>query len=218
MNPPTFLWLILLPAAFSALAYLVGRLVRRETLWYLPYATALVGLLTAWLPFGLAASQLTRGETLQYQYGSIALRMDALSLLLSAITLGLGTLVVLCSGPYLSKESGQEKFYAMLLLMISMIVGLACATDLFNLWIWFEAMAVTSYLLVAFYRQQPASLEAGFKYLVQNAAGSVLVVVGVGLVFAATGSLSLADIRAAGSASPLLLAASALFVIGFGVE
>ena len=57
----------------------------------------------------------------------------------SAVVLGLGTLVAIYSGPYLSKETGQEKFYAMLLLMISMIIGLGCATDLFNLWIWFEA-------------------------------------------------------------------------------
>jgi proton-translocating NADH-quinone oxidoreductase chain N len=218
MNLPTFLWLIVLPALFSALAYLVGRLVRRPGLWYLPYLVALLGLLGAWIPFGLAAAQLVHGDTLEYRFGSVLLRMDALSLLLSALVLGLGTLVVLYSGPYLSKESGQEKFYAMLLLMISMIIGLACATDLFNLWIWFEAMAVTSYLLVAFYRDQPASLEAGFKYLVQNAAGSVLVVVGIALVFASTGTVNLTQIRNVAVPSGLLLAAGALFIIGFGVK
>ncbi len=218
MNAPAFLWLILLPALFSAVAYLVGRLVRAASLWYLPYATTLVGLLAAWVPFAIAASQLMSGASLEYQYGSVSLRMDPLSLLLAALALGLGTLVVLYSGPYLSKEEGQEKFYAMLLLMIAMIIGLACATDLFNLWIWFEAMALTSYPLVAFYRQQPASLEAGFKYLVQNAVGSVLVVVAIGLVFAATGTLNLAAIRSAASSSSLLLAAGALFVIGFGVK
>ncbi len=218
MNLPAFLWLILLPAAFAALAYLVGRLVNRPALWYLPAVIALVSLLASWLPFGLAAAQLFRGDVPEYRFGSVLLRMDALSLLMSALVLGLGTLVVLFSGPYLSKESGQEKFYAMLLLMIAMIVGLACATDLFNLWIWFEAMAVTSYLLVAFYRQQPTSLEAGFKYLVQNAAGSVLVVTGIALVFASAGTLDLAQIRTAASSSSLLLAAGALFVIGFGVK
>ncbi len=218
MNLPAFLWLILVPATFSALAYLIGRLVRRPSLWYLPYATALIGLAITWVPFGMATSQLLNGGTPEFRYGSIALRMDGLSLLLSALVLGLGTLATLYSGPYLSKEAGQEKFYAMLLLMISMIVGLSCATDLFNLWIWFEAMAVTSYLLVAFYREQPASLEAGFKYLVQNAAGSVLVVVGIALVFAATGSLDLATIRTAAAPTMLLLAAGALFVIGFGVK
>jgi formate hydrogenlyase subunit 3/multisubunit Na+/H+ antiporter MnhD subunit len=66
-------------------------------------------------------------------------------------------------------EVGEEKYYAMLLAMIGLIIGLGCANDLFNFWMWFEAMAVSSYLLVAFYREQSASLEAGIKYLVQSA-------------------------------------------------
>jgi proton-translocating NADH-quinone oxidoreductase chain N len=106
----------------------------------------------------------------------------------------------------------------MLILMTSVIIGLGCATDLFNLWIWFEAMAVTSYLLVAFYRDQPASLEAGFKYLVQSAAGSALIVVGIALVFAETGTMELAKIRSVATPSPLFIVAGALFLIGFGVK
>ena len=144
---------------------------RQAKLWFLPYLTAVLALLASWIPFYLTATQLAHGANIEYALGSIALKMDGLGLLISAVALGLGTAVALYSGPYLSKETGQEKFYAMLLLMISMIIGLGCATDLFNLWIWFEAMAVTSYLLVAFYRDQPAALEAGFKYLVQNRPG-----------------------------------------------
>ena len=218
MNLPIFLWLILLQSLSAVLTYLVGRIVRRATLWFLPYLISVLALLASWVPFFLTAIRLAHGDNLQYTFGSITLRMDGLGLLLSAIALGLGTLVALYSGPYLSKETGQEKFYAMLLLMISMIIGLGCATDLFNLWIWFEAMAVTSYLLVAFYRDQPGSLEAGFKYLVQNAAGSVLVVIGIALVFAITGSLNLAYIRTVAAPSPWLAAAGALFIIGFGVK
>jgi proton-translocating NADH-quinone oxidoreductase chain N len=79
-------------------------------------------------------------------------------------------------------------------------------------------MAVTSYLLVAFYRDVPASLEAGVKYLVQSASGSVLVLLGIALVLAETGTLDLAAISVAPQASPALLAAGALFLIGFGVK
>ncbi len=81
-------------------------------------------------------------------------------------------------------------------------------------------MAISSYLLVAFYRDQPASLEAGVKYLVQSAVGSVLVLLGIALVLAMTGTMNLAEIRAAaGHVDALpLLAAGALFVIGFGVK
>jgi len=218
MNLPVFLWLIVLPVLFAVLAYLAGRIVKHARLWYLPYAIALAGLLVTWIPFTATAIQLARGDLLEYTLGSVTLRMDGLGLLLGAVVLMLGTCAVLYSGPYLSKETGQEKFYALLLLMISMIIGLGCATDLFNLWIWFEAMAVTSYLLVAFYSDQPGALEAGFKYLVQSAAGSGLILTGIALVFAATGSLDLEVIHSVATSSPLFIAAGALFMIGFGVK
>jgi len=119
-------------------------------------------------------------------------------------------------------EVGEEKYYAMLLAMMGLMNGLVCATDLFNLWVWFEGMAISSYLLVAFYREQAASLEAGMKYLVQSATGSVLVLLGIALVLARFGTLNMgavADMAAAGQADRLgLLAAGALFVIGFGVK
>lgn len=217
MDIPAFLWLIALPLAASPLIYLSGRLSRHPGWWRVPYVVGVLALVADWVPFTLAAQQLLLQGTLTYTIGAITLHMDGLGLLLAVVALGLGTFVALYSGPYLSKETGQEKFFAMLVLMVGVIIGLGCAGDLFNLWIWFEAMAVTSYLLVAFYREQPSSLEAGLKYLVQSAAGSVLVVVGIGLVFAATGTLELAEIQTAAS-SPLLLAAGALFIIGFGVK
>ena len=218
MDFPVFLWLILLPLLASPLIYLVGRLFKQPGSWRAPYAIALLAMAASWIPFVDSAIKLAHGTVQKYTYGSISLQMDGLGLLLAAVALGLGTFVVLYSGPYLSRETGQEKFYAMLVLMISMIIGLGCATDLFNLWIWFEAMAVTSYLLVAFYRERPSSLEAGIKYLVQSAAGSTLIVVGIALVLAATGTLELARIRSVAGTSPLLLAAGALFIIGFGVK
>jgi proton-translocating NADH-quinone oxidoreductase chain N len=218
MNFPAFIWLILLPLLASPLVYLIGRLTRQSRYWWLPCVAAVLALVASWIPFFSAAAQLVQGESLVYTLGSIRLQMDGLGLLLAAVVLGLGTFVTIYSGPYLSAEAGQEKFYAMLVLMISVIIGLGCATDLFNLWIWFEAMAVTSYLLVAFYREQPASLEAGIKYLVQSAAGSALIVIGIALVLAETGSLDLAQIRTLAAPSPLLIASAALFLIGFGVK
>jgi proton-translocating NADH-quinone oxidoreductase chain N len=215
---PAFIWLILIPLLASPLIYLLGRLTRHTSAWWLPCLAAVLALAAAWIPFVMAAGDLGRQEALNYTLGTVTLRMDGLSLLLAAVVLGLGLLVALFSGPYLSRDTGQEKYYAMLVLMISMIVGLGCATDLFNLWVWFEAMAISSYLLVSFYHEQPAALEAGIKYLVQSAAGSALIVVGIALVLASSGTLDLAQIRSSAAHSPLLAAAGALFVIGFGVK
>jgi len=182
----------------------------------------LVAILAAWLPFVLAVREFLSGSVQEYQVLSIWLRVDGLSLLMSGTILLLGTLVILFSGSYMAGEVGEEKYYAMLLLMMGLMIGLVTASDLFNLWVWFEGMAVSSYLLVAFYREQPASLEAGMKYLVQSATGSVLVLIGIALVLGHTGALDLAEVRAAVAAGGVnrlaMLGAGALFVIGFGVK
>lgn len=220
MTDLSFLWMIAIPILSSPLIYLIGRLdtLRTGRSSRLSRWLALAALLAAWVPYVLAVRQFNAAGAVTQMVEAVAMRLDGLSLLLAAVALGLGTLVALFSGPYLAGETGEEKYYAMLSAMVGVIIGLGSAADLFNLWIWFEAMAVTSYLLVVFYREQRASLEAGVKYVVQSAAGSVMVLLGIALVFAQTGTLNLAEIQAKLSASPALLAAGALFLIGFGVK
>jgi proton-translocating NADH-quinone oxidoreductase chain N len=219
-NQPLF-WLIALPLLAAPIIYLVGRvgsLRSNRFLISVPRWAALLFLLLDWGFFAwLVYLQKQIGAYSSWVEG-IPLRVDGLSLILAAVVLGLGTFVTLFSGPYMKGEIGEEKYYAMLLAMIGVMLGLGCAQDLFNLWLWFEAMAVSSYLLVVFYREQPASLEAGVKYVVQSASGSVLVLLGIALVLAQTGTLDLVKIHSQGGDSLAFLAAGALFVIGFGVK
>jgi len=227
MNAIRFTWMFVIPLASSPLVYLAGRIGSRvlgpKIGSYLARGLALLAILFTWVPFVISVQTMWAGEQLDFAVESIWLRADAISLLLTALVLVLGTLVILFSGAYMAGEIGEEKYYAMLLAMLGLIIGLGCAGDLFNLWVWFEGMAVSSYLLVAFYREQPASLEAGMKYLVQSAAGSVMVLMGIALVLANTGTLDLLTLRNSSgiwdSAGPLSIAgAAALFMIGFGVK
>jgi proton-translocating NADH-quinone oxidoreductase chain N len=209
MTLPPFLWFILLPLAASPVVYFAGR-------WRasLAHRVALVVVLAMWLPFVLMIG----APNDPLLVAGVLLQADALSLLIGGLVLALGTLIVLYSGPYIAGERSEAHYYALLLALIGVMIGLGCAADLFNLWLWFEAMAVCSFLLVAFYSDQRASIAAGVKYLVQSATGSALVLIGIVLVLAETGTLTLSEIREAGTASPGLLAAGALFVIGFGVK
>ena len=222
----TFIGMILIPLVASPIVYLSGRLGTHETTLhrrsYLVRGLALLAILLAWIPFVLTMQTFLTGGIQEFNIEAIWLRVDGISLLAAAMILTLGTLVILFSGPYMAGEVGEEKYYAMLLAMIGLMIGLACSGDLFNLWIWFEGMAISSYLLVAFYREQAASLEAGIKYLVQSAIGSVMVLMGIALVLAQAGTLDLTGIREAVSGSDVnrltLLGAGALFIIGFGVK
>lgn len=235
MNTLAFLWLIGLPLLAAPPIYLAGRLAGttarrpgdtpvgpesaaarrggRASFWM-----ALIALAADWVPFALAARAFSLGGPATFALGAVTLRLDGLSLLFAALALALGTLAVLYSGPDVAGAGGEEKYYAILTALIGALIGLACAGDLFNLWLWFETTAVASYLLVVFYRRQPTSLEAGLKYLVQSATGSVLVLLGIALVLSQTGTLALDEIARAAQRSPALLAAGALFVAGFGVK
>ena len=244
MTQSPFIWIFATLLILSPFVYLAGRLeLHARLLWKgaplfsqnagsLVKTSSLVRILSmlvillAWVPFILAVRSFpaAAGQKFEFAIESIVLRADGISLLLAFMALSLGTLVQLFSGPYMSEEVGEEKFYAMLLGMMGLMIGLGCAGDLFNLWVWFEAMAVSSYLLVAFYREQSASLEAGIKYLVQSAVGSVFILMGIAVVLANTGTLDLQTLRlngslwAAGSQHMPALAAAALFIVGFGVK
>jgi proton-translocating NADH-quinone oxidoreductase chain N len=226
MNLLNFTGLILIPLISSPMVYLAGRVgIHDVTLHRRSYVVrllALLAVLASWFPFTRVAQGFLVDGVQEFQIDTIWLRVDGISLLLTACVLLLGTLVILFSGSYMMGEVGEEKYYAMLLAMMGLMIGLVTASDLFNLWVWFEGMAISSYLLVAFYREQPASLEAGMKYLVQSATGSVLVLIGISMVLAQAGTLNMAEIAEAASGPDVnrmaLLGAGALFVIGFGVK
>jgi proton-translocating NADH-quinone oxidoreductase chain N len=227
MNRIFFPWMIAVPLGASPLVYLAGRLGWHEAELkgrsVLVRGLALLAMIGTCILFALSwVDFTTRRNELSIHLDSIWLNADGLSFLLVAMVLGLGTFVMLFSGPYIEGEVGEEKYYAMLLAMVGFMIGLGCANDLFNLWMWFEAMTVSSYLLVAFYRERAASLEAGMKYLVQSAMGSMLVLLGIALVLGNTGSLDMDKIRLVVFTTPAaslgLLLAGALFVIGFGVK
>ncbi len=180
MQWPAFVWLMLLPIVSSPFVYIVGRLFQRTLEG--PAAgggiptTHLTGrtgrhwrsnpvrwisfavLLFTFVPFVMAWRDLAQGNVAQFSYGIISLRFDGISLLLAAAVLFLGILVSLFSGPYIGHEGGQEKYHSLLNTMIGAMIGLGCASDLFNLWVWFETAAVASYLLVSFHSRQPSKI------------------------------------------------------------
>jgi len=215
-----FLLAVGLPILASPVIYLIGRLFERGNpkinvaRWL-----ALITLLADSYFLSIAANTFLQAHhDLLVSMGRVSLRLDGVTLLLAVAVLLLGTLVTIFSGPAIAHDKGREKYFALLTAMMGTMIGLGAADDLFNLWVWFECMAICSYILVAFYKDEAGSLEAGVKYLVQSALGSVLVLFGIALVFAGTGTLDLDEIRVVAQPSGMLLAAGAMFIIGFGVK
>lgn len=216
------LGLISLPLVASPFIYLLGRTsVRKGTFLGMSLAkllTFLIMLLEGALLL-MATVRWSGGETISTTIGSVTVILDGIGLILGLIVLILGFCVTLFSFPYMEDEDGEEKFYALLLALVGSIIGLGLSFDIFNLWVWFEVMAVSSYFLVAFYHDQADSLEAGFKYLTQSAVGSAIALFGIAVLFARTGSTAFTAFYQVASGKDLyLMIAGGLVVIGFGVK
>lgn len=217
-----FLAIVALPLVASPIAYLVGRIsIRNNKLWGMSLAKifALAVLVAEMVLVGFGINTAMSSGNFMLTVGSVMLVFDGIGLLISAVVLVLGACAMLFSFRYIRGEKGEEKFYALLLITIGCIMGLSFSYDLFNLWIWFEGMAVSTYLLVAFYNDQPASLEAGFKYLVQSAVGSALVLFGIAVIFSVAGTTSFEYIwylDSTGGAFTIL--GGVLLIVGFGVK
>ncbi|GAP05998.1 membrane bound hydrogenase subunit mbhH [Anaerolinea thermolimosa] len=222
MEAKTALTLLLaLPLIASPVIYILGRVEYRFLYRRIVAARwlCLLVLGVTWFPLlQLRVPVLEEGAVL-WPIGRIVLQLDGLGFFLAVTVLGLATLVTIFSFQYVKGEPDEEKYYALLLAMTASMIGLGCTRDLFNLWVWFEAMAITSYLLVAFHHEQKSSLEAAVKYLVQSAVGSLLVLLGIALVFMLTSTLDLESIRPLMANSGAVgLAAGGLVIVGFGVK
>ena len=131
-----------------------------------------------------------------------------------------GIAVSIYSLKYLSAEDNAGPFFAMLLLLITSIVGVASSGDFLTLFLFWEGMSISAYGLVAFQKESvPVSLEAALKYVFLAGAGSLLAIYGISLVYSITGSITLASLGSLLVGSPQIgVFALVIIILGFGVE
>ena len=84
-------------------------------------------------------------------------------------------------------------FYCMYLMALCGLLGMTITGDAFNIFVFMEVSSLAMYVLIALGRDRRA-LVAAYQYLIIGTIGATFYVIGVGLVFAMTGSLNLYDI------------------------
>ncbi|HET8551944.1 MAG TPA: proton-conducting transporter membrane subunit [Gammaproteobacteria bacterium] len=97
-------------------------------------------------------------------------------------------------------------FHILMLLFLAAMIGFCFTRDLFNLFVWFELMSMAAFALTA-YPLEKSSLEGAFNFTVTNALGSYLMLAGVALLYARTGTLdfvTMGRIIAHGAPDPVI--------------
>src|SRR6266511_939167 len=149
---------------------------------------------------------------------NFALTLNWIFLLSTAIT-------ILISLDYLPRQWIERgEYYVLLLIATGGMMLLGQGADLIVLFLGLELLSITLYVLVGFAYPRLSSEEAAMKYLLIGAFAAGFLVFGIALIYGATGTSNLFDISkalAAGLAAEdlaLLLAGSALVIVGFGYK
>ncbi|WIV66205.1 monovalent cation/H+ antiporter subunit D family protein [Natrialbaceae archaeon AArc-T1-2] len=148
----------------------------------------------------------------------IELFADELSVLVLLLTL------IVCLGVLVYTRVGGPRgnaFYGGFLLLTGGMLGITLTADLFNLYVFLEIMALSSYALVsaAKYRW---STYAAFKYLLVGTVGAGFYLFGVALALAATGTLNMQDLSVrlaeVGYTDPVVIAAFGMMAAGLAIK
>jgi len=215
---------VLVPMVSAPLIVLIGS---RRLTWSLAFIASAVSFVIAIL----LLMQVIDGSIISYQIGGwapplgIEYRVDATNAFVLLLVTGISTLVL----PY-ARESVKYEipaknhtlFYAAFMLCLTGLLGVAITGDAFNVFVFLEISSLSTYVLIAqgSYRDKRA-LTAAYDYLIMGTIGATFFVIGLGMLYMATGTLNMADLAdriADQGSNRTIRAAFAFIVVGMGLK
>lgn len=121
---------------------------------------------------------------------SFGLKLDALSLMMLLVVTGVGSVIHIFSYGYMRDDPGFSRFFACMSLFTFSMLGIVLATDFLQLFIAWELVGLSSYLLIGFWFEKPSAADAAKKAFITNRLGDFGFILGILMVWAMFGSLS----------------------------
>ena len=139
---------------------------------------------------------LTYGEwmatgTLSVPFGLV---IDSLSGTMMLIVTGIGFLIHLYSVGYMHGDEGYARFFSYLNLFVFFMLTLIMGSSLPLMFVGWEGVGLCSYLLIGYYYETDFAPQAGLKAFLTNRVGDLGVSIGMLVLFAAFGTLTISDI------------------------
>jgi multicomponent Na+:H+ antiporter subunit D len=169
-----------------------------------------------------------RGDVLQWFGGwhpdhgvaiGISFVADPLGAAMATLASGLVVLSLVYSWTYMREATLY--FDILMLVFCAGMTGFALTGDLFNMFVWFELMGVAAYALAGFKVREVGPLQGAVNFAISNTIGAYMILLGIGLLYARTGALNLAQlghVLARHGADRLVIVAFTLLVAGFFVK
>jgi NADH-quinone oxidoreductase subunit L len=117
----------------------------------------------------------------------IGLRLDNLSLMMALIVTGVGSVIHIYSAGYMKGDRGYSRYFAFLSLFTFSMLGIVLADNFVMMFIFWELVGVSSYLLIGHWYERPAAADACKKAFLTNRLGDFGFLAGILLVWATLG-------------------------------
>ena len=193
----------LLPVLPLLMAAVVAVLPRgragQDLAWGLSLGTIAVLVVTA---LGVTLATWVGGPTV-YEMGGwepprgISLDIDAVNAPLALLIATMALVCLLYARRSIRAEVEPKKhapFYAAFLLVVAGLLGMIVTGDAFNVFVFIEVSSISTYVLVAMGASRDRrALTAAFNYLILGSIGATFYVIGIGFLFAETGTLNMAE-------------------------
>jgi len=131
-----------------------------------------------------------------------------------------GLCVSIFSTVAISSQRLKFGYFSIFHFLLMGLNGAFLTGDIFNLYVWFEVIIISSFVLLTLGGRK-AQLEGAVKYMAMNILASMIFLTGIGILYGLTGSLNMADLSlkvAAVENRNLVNLTAIFFIIGFGIK
>jgi NADH-quinone oxidoreductase subunit L len=182
----------------------------------IPLLCALFLLATRWgikSPLEFSFRWVVSGD-IQIPFGYL---LDPTSLLMLVVVAVISFLVQLYSLGYMAGDAGFSRYFAFMSLFAWAMMSLTLSSSMLQLYVFWELVGLSSYLLIGFWYEKFSATEAGKKAFVMTRLGDIAFFIGLILILIHLGNLNILELNSpqtAAQMSPTLITVSALLIFG----
>src|SRR5437667_2179317 len=192
-----FPWLILLAPLVSATAITLFTLRWKTSSSAISIAAVLVSFICSCLIFAhrtVAAAEFTWISISGVFQVPLGLTLDQLSRTMAVLVSGVGAVIHIYSVGYIRDDEGKSRYFAALSLFMFAMLGIVLSNNFVMLFIFWELVGFTSYVLIGHWFERDAAADAAKKAFITTRIGDFGFMLGILMVWAATGSVVFAEI------------------------
>ncbi|TRL36256.1 Na+/H+ antiporter subunit D [Rhizobium straminoryzae] len=216
-------WLVILPPALMIGLGAVLMMLRHRIRLHAPIAIAglaglvLIDALLLWRVLAVGPVTMVMGRWLP-PFG-IAFSVDVFGAVMALVSAVVALAAAVAACTEIDDARLRYGFFPFLLLLMAGVSGAFLTGDIFNLYVWFEVLLISSFglLILGSEREQ---IDGAMKYAVLNLIGTTLFLIAVGYLYAVFGTLNMADLvlKARSISGAPLMTLSCLFILAFAMK